>query len=184
MDHTKPEGSAAIRPVPWRRIAIVFGVLSGLLGGLGGYTFIYAEGFSYMGSDPETCANCHIMRQQYDSWLRSSHHNAATCVDCHLPHDILGKYLAKSENGYHHSKGFTLQNFHEPIMIKSKNSRILQESCLSCHEDMVHDLVAGATSDADAVRCVHCHSSVGHGETTGVGGRDLGETLELLREAE
>ena len=184
MEGNKPEKVSGRRPIHWRGIAILFGVMFGMLGGVGGFTFIYADGLSYMGSNPKTCINCHIMRRQYDAWQHSSHHMAATCVDCHLPHDLIGKYLAKSENGYHHSKAFTLQNFHEPILIKSKNSRILQQSCLECHDDMVSDLVAGATSDADAVRCVHCHSSVGHGETTGLGGKDLGETAELSREAE
>ena len=47
----------------------------------------------------------------------------ASCVDCHLPHDFVGKYLAKADNGYHHSKGFTLQDFHEPILIKAEERR-------------------------------------------------------------
>jgi cytochrome c nitrite reductase small subunit len=153
-------------------LAVLLGIPVGLLVGLGSFTFIHAEGFSYLSSDPKACVNCHIMRSEYDSWRKGSHHVAAKCVDCHLPHDLAGKYLAKANNGYHHSKGFTFQDFHEPIMIKPGNSRILQESCLRCHEDMVHDLVAGATSDRNAVRCVHCHQSVGHGELAGLGGRD------------
>jgi cytochrome c nitrite reductase small subunit len=48
-------------------------------------------------------------------------------------------------------------------MIKPKNARILQENCLACHRDMVEHLVAGATTDQDAVSCVHCHAGVGHG---------------------
>ncbi|HSQ68820.1 MAG TPA: NapC/NirT family cytochrome c, partial [Steroidobacteraceae bacterium] len=98
----------------------ILAVLAGILLGIGGYTFLYAGGFSYLSSDPEACMNCHIMRPQFDSWQKGSHHAVAKCVDCHLPHDFVGKYLAKSENGYHHSKGFTLQDFHEPIMIKAK----------------------------------------------------------------
>jgi cytochrome c nitrite reductase small subunit len=142
----------------------------GLLAGLGLFTFNYAEGLSYLSADPEACMNCHIMRSQFDSWQKGSHHSAAVCVDCHLPHDLIGKYMAKSNNGYHHSKGFTLQDFHEPIMIKTGNSRILQDNCLRCHEGMVHSLVAGATTDRQATECVHCHRSVGHGETAGLGG--------------
>ena len=42
--------------------------------GIGGYTFLYAKGLSYMSTDPEVCANCHIMQPQYDSWQKSSHH--------------------------------------------------------------------------------------------------------------
>ncbi|MCZ6632812.1 MAG: NapC/NirT family cytochrome c, partial [bacterium] len=87
----------------------------GCLFGLGSFTLYYGEGFSYFSKDPKACMNCHIMKPQFDSWQKSSHHTLATCVDCHLPHDFLGKYIAKAENGYNHSKAFTLQNFHEPI---------------------------------------------------------------------
>jgi len=99
-------------------------------------------------------------------------------VDCHLPHAFIPKYLAKAGNGYHHSKGFTLQDFHEPIMIKSKNSRVLQENCITCHADVVDDMVSGAKDDSDAVSCVHCHRGVGHGEPAGLGGRDRKEHIE------
>ena len=155
------------------RVTMSVGILAvsvGIFLGIGAYTFLYAEGLSYMSDDPEVCINCHIMQPQYDSWQKSSHHAVAVCVDCHLPHNFVGKYIAKAENGWHHSKGFTLQNFHEPIMIKEPNARILQDNCLACHEDLAHDLVAGVNGSADEVRCVHCHVTVGHGDTTGLGG--------------
>ncbi|HET9764987.1 MAG TPA: cytochrome c nitrite reductase small subunit, partial [Casimicrobiaceae bacterium] len=44
------------------RATVFLAVLVGVLAGLGGYTFLYAEGFSYMSSDPRACVNCHIMR--------------------------------------------------------------------------------------------------------------------------
>ena len=54
------------------------------LGG-GVYTFIYAEGGSYLTDKPTACANCHIMNDYYESWLKSSHHAVAVCNDCHTP---------------------------------------------------------------------------------------------------
>jgi len=135
----------------------------GALVGMGAYTFRYAEGLSYFSTDPRACKNCHIMNDQYASWTKAPHHAVAGCVDCHLPHDFVGKYVAKAENGYHHSKGFTLQDFHEPILIKERNAAILQENCLRCHADFVHDIVRGSSTAEDAVRCVHCHRAVGHG---------------------
>jgi cytochrome c nitrite reductase small subunit len=138
-------------------------VLLGVAVGTGAFTFRYAEGWSYFSTDPRACKNCHIMNEQYASWTKAPHHAAAKCIDCHLPHDFVGKYVAKAENGYHHSRGFTLQDFHEPILIKERNAQILQENCLHCHEDFVHDIVRGSTTAEDAVRCVHCHRSVGHG---------------------
>jgi cytochrome c nitrite reductase small subunit len=145
------------------RLLLLSAALLGTLLGLGAFTFVYAEGFSYFTTDPKACANCHIMNDKYDSWVKSSHHIVATCVDCHLPHQTIPKFVAKALNGYHHSKGFTLQDFHEPIMIKPRNSHILQEACLGCHSGLVHEIVAGSTTDKNAVRCVHCHASVGHG---------------------
>lgn len=151
------------------RIVTVLVVALGVFAGVGGFTFLYAEGLSYMSDDPKVCVNCHIMQPQYDSWQKASHHTVATCVDCHLPHGFIGKYISKAENGYHHSKGFTLQDFHEPIMIKPKASRILQENCVACHGALVHQQIASTANAADPVNCVHCHRAVGHGETTGLG---------------
>ncbi len=157
-------------PIKLAGIAILMGVLFGV----GAFTFKYAEGFSYFSSDPRACVNCHIMQPQFDSWQKASHHAVATCVDCHLPHSGLSKWRAKADNGYRHSKAFTLQDFHEPIMITEPNSRILQDNCLSCHGGLLHDIVAGSTSDPDAIRCVHCHRSSGHGQPAGLGGPDRG----------
>jgi cytochrome c nitrite reductase small subunit len=142
----------------------------GIALGLAGFTFRYAEGLSYFSTDPRACANCHIMQRQYDGWQKASHHGVATCADCHLPHTFFAKYRAKASNGWHHSKGFTMQDFEEPIRIKPANSAILQASCLHCHEAMVHELVTDARSDRGTVECVHCHASVGHGDRAGLGG--------------
>jgi cytochrome c nitrite reductase small subunit len=148
-----------------KRIVLLAAVV-GVAIGMAGFTFSYAEGLSYFSTDPKACANCHIMNDQFASWTKGPHHGDATCVDCHLPHDFVAKYLAKGLNGYHHSKGFTLQDFHEPILIKPRNAAILQSACLRCHGDFVHDaLVAGASAqpEHDDGRCVHCHRGVGHG---------------------
>lgn len=133
------------------RTKIALAVASGLLLGLGGFTFRYAQGLSYFSTDAKACANCHIMQSQYDSWQKASHHGVAVCIDCHLPVDFVGKYMAKASNGWHHSRAFTMQDFHEPIRITPGNAAILQENCLHCHQDMVHALVAGATTDRDAM---------------------------------
>jgi cytochrome c nitrite reductase small subunit len=99
------------------------------------------------------------MRDPYDAWQKASHHAVATCNDCHVPHELVAKYLAKAENGFWHSKGFTLQDFHEPIGIKPKNARALQANCADCHAD----LVGGLLGHGESLRCVHCHAAVGHG---------------------
>jgi len=160
-----------------RTASIAWVFLGGLLGamvGLGLTTFNYAKGLSYLSNDPAACVNCHIMRDQYDAWRKGPHHAFATCNDCHVPPHFPQKYVAKAMNGYHHSTGFTFQPsrpdvpgaklvFEEPIRIKAKNSQVLQDNCLRCHGEFVHDIVRGSTSGDDAIRCVHCHRGAGHG---------------------
>jgi len=144
------------------RKALTITVLLAVTAGLGLFTFSYAEGMSYFSSNPKACVNCHIMNDQYDSWRKGSHHAAAVCVDCHMPEAFIEKIIAKADNGYRHSKGFTFNDFHEPIRINERNSQILQANCLRCHADLVHGLATG--NDGKQVRCVQCHSHVGHGK--------------------
>ena len=154
-------------------LAAVTAALVGVAAGIGGFTFRYAEGLSYLSTDPKACANCHIMQAQYDSWQKNSHHTSATCAGCHLPHAFLPKYLAKAENGWRHSSAFTLQNFAEPIQIKGRNIQSLQGNCVRCHGDLTHPQLTSGRKGDDVLACVHCHASAGHGEKAGLGGRRL-----------
>ena len=128
----------------------------GVLTGLGAYTFLYAQGFSYFSNDPGACGNCHVMRDYLESWQRSSHHAYAACNDCHTPHSLPAKYAAKAENGWNHSLKFTLGNFREPIRIRPANAAKLQANCVRCHEVMLSEV-------GGDLECVRCHAGVGHG---------------------
>ena len=147
----------------WSVGALVLCVLIGILLGAGAYTVHYAQGASYLSTDPKACVNCHIMREQYDGWQHSSHHAVATCNDCHVPHAFIPKYLVKAENGFWHSKGFTLQDFPEPIRLRPVSLRILEKNCVHCHGDLVSGIVGHDSAGAQTPSCVHCHASVGHG---------------------
>jgi cytochrome c nitrite reductase small subunit len=160
------------RWLPSRRaLAALLAIAIGLLAGLGGFTFRYAEGFSYFSADPAACVNCHIMQSQLNSWQRSSHRSHAVCIECHLPHDFISKYIAKAENGYRHGKEFTAQTFAEPIFVQERGSEILQENCVRCHEGLVAEMGPSHGPDDESLRCVHCHAGVGHGEAARLGGR-------------
>jgi cytochrome c nitrite reductase small subunit len=142
-------------------IAAAFGVFSGL----GIFTFGYGEGHAYLGNDPLSCANCHVMQESYDSWLTSSHHAVAVCNDCHTPHDsVLAKYATKADNGFFHSLAFTTGDFKDPIQIKRRNSDVVQASCLHCHEELVNHMLP-PQAGGDMLACVHCHASVGHAQS-------------------
>lgn len=145
------------------RLILLALLVVGAAVGLGGGTLLYAEGTSYLSSDPAACVNCHVMRDVYESWTHGPHRHVASCVDCHLPHDGLAKWVAKASNGFAHSTAFTFRDDWDPIRLKPHNAAILQERCLACHGDMAH-LVAGAGFPADEpISCVHCHKGVGHG---------------------
>ena len=152
-------------PAPRTRVLLTIALMGtiGLFLGLGTYTFTFAHGLSYFSNDPKACVNCHIMREQFDGWQKSPHHAVATCNDCHTPHDFIRKYLTKAENGYWHSKGFTLQDFHEPIMIRPKNVAVLQENCVGCHQQIVDGINTHPGDPQKMLDCLHCHREVGHG---------------------
>jgi cytochrome c nitrite reductase small subunit len=142
---------------------ILLAILAGVFLGLSAFTFHYAEGLSYLSNDPRACVNCHVMRDNYDSWQKGSHHAAATCNDCHVPHSIIPKLVTKLRNGYNHSKGFTFMDFPEPIRIKPANAMVLQKNCIGCHDKTVQDIAEHDETESESVLCVRCHTTVGHG---------------------
>ena len=140
---------------------IVLGVAIGLAAGVGGYTFIYAKGASYLTNDPGACANCHIMQEHYDGWIKSSHRAVAACNDCHTPPGFVAKYATKASNGFWHSFAFTSGRFPEPLRIKPHNRQVTEKACRNCHEDIV-EAIEGPHADSRDLSCIRCHNSVGH----------------------
>lgn len=136
-------------------VRIVLALLAGALLGLGLFTFVYAKGGSYLTNDPAACANCHVMSQQYEAWLKSPHRRAAVCNDCHAPSGFAAKYFTKALNGFNHSLAFTTGRFPDNIQANARNKRITNEACLKCHEQMTHAIAADG-------RCTTCHRDAGH----------------------
>ena len=151
----------------WKTILGLSASAIGVLAGVGLVTFHYADATSYLSTNPTACVNCHIMQSQYDSWQKASHHTVAVCVDCHLPTEFFHKYLTKAEHGWTHSKGFTLQDFSEPIRLTERSADTLRANCVRCHADLVHAQGGRAEGAPD---CAHCHADVGHGPRAGLGG--------------
>jgi len=140
---------------------LAFAALFGALFGLCGFTFYYARGLSYFGNDPKTCMNCHVMRTQFDAWNRSSHRAAASCNDCHTPHNVAGKYAVKALNGYHHGRAFTMGGFPDPIRIKPMNESVAVANCIRCHKGMTERMRPNLRPSGK-IRCTSCHRGTGH----------------------
>jgi cytochrome c nitrite reductase small subunit len=142
-------------------IVIVAGVL-GVALGLGVYTFTYARGWAYMTDAPQACNNCHVMNEQYDGWIKSSHRSVAVCNDCHVPHSFVAKYATKASNGFWHSYYFTTGTFPEPIRALPKSRIIAEANCRRCHDPVVQTMGTPAHAGSRDISCIRCHGSVGH----------------------
>ncbi len=128
----------------------------GILIGVSAYTFWYARGYSYLSNNPEACVNCHVMQDKFDAW-QVSPHRFALCNDCHVPHNLAGKYATKMEHGIRHSYVFTFGN-PQVIRLKKSGESIVEQNCIRCHDMMVsqvrHEMVDR--------RCFDCHRGMGH----------------------
>jgi cytochrome c nitrite reductase small subunit len=140
---------------------LLLAVATGALLGIGLFTFGYARGAAYLTNDPGACVNCHVMRTQYEGWLKSSHGKVAVCNDCHTPPGFIGKYTTKAVNGFFHSLAFTTQRFPDEIYITKRNHAVTEKACLKCHEDVVTGIRSTRQHRQD-VTCIQCHRNVGH----------------------
>ena len=155
-----------------RLLLVVAAASVGLALGIGSYTFVYARGYSYLTNDPAACANCHIMRDHFAAWSRSSHRAVAVCNDCHTPHDLIPKYWTKAQNGFWHSFYFTTGRYPDPLRITERNQRVTESACRSCHADLTASIEPMRASGSDSVHispayapdtsCIRCHNEVGH----------------------
>ena len=155
-----------MQPITGRQTAaIVLGILVGLGLGIGSYTFLYAQGWSYLTNNPAACANCHIMQDHYDAWIKSSHRLVAACNDCHTPTNIIAKYYTKADHGFWHSYAFTTGDFHEPIQMKARSQAVTESACRTCHRAIVQAIDSrhgGPHGSGEPLSCIRCHHTVGH----------------------
>jgi cytochrome c nitrite reductase small subunit len=140
---------------------VLLAAILGVLLGVGLFTFGYARGASYMTDSPSACANCHVMRDQFQSWTKSSHGKVAVCNDCHTPPGLVAKYGTKALNGFLHSLAFTTGHFPDEIRITDRNFKVAESSCLKCHEEIVGG-IRSTREHRQEVSCIACHSTVGH----------------------
>jgi cytochrome c nitrite reductase small subunit len=143
-------------------VALLTAVLAGLAVGVGVFTFGYAKGASYLTNDPAACANCHVMQEQYQGWMKGSHRTAAVCNDCHAPAGFIGKYTTKAINGYFHSWAFTTGRFPDRIQITKRNHDIANGACMKCHAEVTSQIQGPHAGRQEPLNCVRCHRHAGH----------------------
>ena len=154
---THPEGEG---PHSTMKLPIITGLVA-LIAVLG--VAAYTTNFTtYLGDDPTTCNNCHVMDGAYEGWFHAGHGRVASCNDCHVPHDFFGKYTTKAISGFNHVYHFTTGNIPVPIRAKDSTKAIIQANCIRCHTETV-SAIADGQMDSERY-CVACHRDVAHGE--------------------
>jgi cytochrome c nitrite reductase small subunit len=136
----------------------------GVAAGTGAFTFVYADGASYLRDDAVACANCHVMGEHFAAWQRGSHRSAAVCNDCHAPHGSwVAKYAVKAINGFNHSWAFTTGDFHDTFRLTPLNRRVTEAACRHCHGRVVRAIdESHSGGDGETLSCIRCHEEVGH----------------------
>jgi nitrite reductase (cytochrome c-552) len=136
--------------------------------GPGAFTCIYAEGLSYFGTDPKACAHCHIMNAEYDSWIKSSHHIVAKCVDCHLPQIPLyrktGAEIAPSAPPAEQiQKGFeavSRLDYWEAHARLEKSGHLHPVSCVERHDPKTMQLRVTRPGFMSGIKALKAHQGV------------------------
>ena len=120
------------------KIALIIGMVALLLVvGVG----LYVTDFTaYLGNNPTTCNNCHVMDDVYEGWYHGGHQEWATCNDCHTPHAFIPKYIVKAKSGYHHVTAFMFGNIPDAIRAKEASREVVQENCIRCHAETVSNI--------------------------------------------
>jgi len=124
---------------------------------------MYVTDFTaYLGNNPSTCNNCHVMDAVYEGWYHAGHSEWTTCNECHTPHALIPKYFVKAKSGYHHVTTFLFGEIPDAIRAKESSRQVVQENCIRCHEETVSAIADGMMDSGRY--CFECHRSVAHGE--------------------
>ncbi|TAJ12443.1 cytochrome c nitrite reductase small subunit [Marinilabiliaceae bacterium JC017] len=159
IDYLKP-------PEKWK-VPVILAL--GLLAGIIAYLFYISKAHSYLSDNPKTCVNCHIMAPQYATWNHSAHREAATCSDCHIPHDnVFNHYYFKAQDGLRHATIFTLRAEPQVIFIKEAGKKVVQQNCIRCHNQQITDdkllsQVPDMHQNINDRLCWECHRETPHG---------------------
>ena len=133
---------------------------AGVALGLAGAFALEFDLWAMLKGEPSSCAQCHVMLPQYESWAHSTHYGRAQCTDCHLPHQNPLKYWAeKARAGAWDAWVFLRRAEPQTIVAKEGTEELVQENCRRCHEPLLeHAELWGEVRE----ECVRCHGEVAH----------------------
>jgi cytochrome c nitrite reductase small subunit len=138
------------------RFALIIGVVA--LGAVIAVGMYVTDFTAYLGNNPTTCNNCHVMDAVYEGWYHGAHQQWANCGDCHTPHALIPKYIVKAQSGFRHVSAFALGHIPDAIRAKESSLDVVQENCERCHAVTIANTNEGmASSDR---YCFDCHRNV------------------------
>jgi len=149
-------------------------VLLGIFFGLAVYVVYVSKAQSYLGDNPETCINCHVMIPQYANWAHNSHGRVTNCNDCHVPHNnIFNKYFFKAKDGLNHATMFTLRLEPQVIIMEDETRELVMKNCIRCHEktvkkEFIYDIQPDYHNYLEERWCLDCHREIPHGRVNGL----------------
>ena len=171
-------------PDIWERPVIL---LLGIFAGLSIYAFYISKAWSYLGDNPETCINCHVMIPEYSNWAHNSHRRTATCNDCHVPHNnIITKYYFKATDGLNHATKFTFRMERQNIIMEEETRPLIQQNCIRCHEltvnkEFMFSSTPGYKNFLEKRYCLDCHRELPHGRVHGLASTPNALTIQKMK---
>jgi cytochrome c-type protein NapC len=186
-------------PLKLAVVAVLIGLLVGVLG-LGGATAVLAV------TNTETfCIGCHEMKDNVYAEFKGTIHDSnrsgvrATCPDCHVPHEIVPKLVAKTKAsmevwGHLIGRIDTKEKFEQHRYQMASNVwRSMKASdsreCRNCHsrEGMSKDLQSEkaqarhAKGFSEGKTCIDCHFGIAHKEPDGPGPQEMDKSAKQVQ---
>lgn len=172
-----------------KRFLFIFlpGIFLGIL-----FSFSIKKTFTLTSTD-SYCASCHIHPHVTQSWKKSTHYINSSgikvhCVECHLPPQGEGYYLAKIKTGTKDLWGKLFKDsvdFNWEFKSRPENAVhfVYEASCIHCHQNLFPLTLTKAGEDAhlyysekkktDKLHCINCHISVGHYDPDAIHAQNL-----------
>ncbi|MEW5762905.1 MAG: NapC/NirT family cytochrome c [Bacillota bacterium] len=110
---------------------------------------------------PAFCGLCHVMQSQVDSYLHAAHREAASCGDCHLPHDPVWGAFYKAYTGTRDVVAVAVLAPEETsVALSPLGARVVHGNCRRCHGEMT--ALIGDTARDGGTYCFTCHRYAPH----------------------
>ncbi len=126
-------------------------------------------------STPEFCGSCHVMEEQVETFMHSSHHIAAECGDCHVPHELVYGAFDKAYTGTKDLIGVIFNKDPFEISAGKHSKDVVQANCVRCHQEFLNEV--GNTMDENGKYCFDCHRNTPHSRMPNIDEKKLGDVF-------